>query len=231
MVDEFDRVSDVATRTRLADTIKLLSDRAAPILFIVVGVSENLEELLGRHPSIQRNIIGVPLPLLKDAEIRTLLETGRAGRRPGVPHRRPGTRSPPSRAACRYIAQLLALHAGYAVLGRDGREVARADLEAALEMAVAEADPRMARLYETLTEGGRDTAMAAFLRALAGGVAGRLRALRRGARGRRTACASPGGSRRPSCGGAWWRPARCGAAATAGRTSSPCPRRPSPTTC
>ena len=50
VVDEFDRIGDVATRTRLADTIKLLSDRAAPILFIIVGVSDNLEELLGRHP-------------------------------------------------------------------------------------------------------------------------------------------------------------------------------------
>ena len=76
MVDEFDRVADEATRTRLADTIKVLSDRAAPIQFIILGVSENLEELLGRHPSIQRNVVGVPLPLLTDAEIESLLDQG-----------------------------------------------------------------------------------------------------------------------------------------------------------
>jgi hypothetical protein len=169
VVDEFDRVGDVATRTRLADTVKLLSDRAAPILFMVVGVSENLEELLGRHPSIQRNIVGVPLPLLKDSEIRMLLEKGAQDAGLIFP---PMARDAIAAFArgVPYIAQLLALHAGYSVLGRDGQEVAGADLEAALAMAVAEADPRTARLYETLTDGGRDTAMAAFLRALAGGT-------------------------------------------------------------
>lgn len=169
VVDEFDRVTDVATRTRLADTIKLLSDRAAPILFIIVGVSDNLEELLGRHPSIQRNVVSVPLPLLTDPEIEALLERGAqeaglvfppaaryaiAGLARGVP----------------YIAQLLALHAGYSMLRRGSQEIARADLDEALEIAVAEADPRVSRLYETLTEGGRDGAMRAFLRALANGT-------------------------------------------------------------
>ena len=76
-------------------------------------------------------------------------------------------------------------------------------------MAVAEADPRIARLYETLTEGGRDATMAAFLRALAGGAQdafGRFVVEPAGA----GKVASPGGSPRPSCGGAWWSPARCG---------------------
>ena len=169
VVDEFDRIGDVATRTRLADTIKLLSDRAAPILFIIVGVSDNLEELLGRHPSIQRNVVSVPLPLLTDAEIEALLERGAqeaglvfppaaryaiAGLARGVP----------------YIAQLLALHAGYSMLRRGSQEIARADLDEALEIAVAEADPRVSRLYENLTEGGRDPAMRAFLKALANGT-------------------------------------------------------------
>ncbi len=169
VVDEFDRIGDVATRTRLADTIKLLSDRAAPILFIIVGVSDNVEELLGRHPSIQRNVVSVPLPLLTDVEIEALLERGAqeaglvfppaaryaiAGLARGVP----------------YVAQLLALHAGYSMLRRGSQEIARADLDEALEIAVAEADPRVSRLYETLTEGGRDASMRAFLRALANGT-------------------------------------------------------------
>lgn len=169
VVDEFDRVGDVMTRTRLADTVKLLSDRAAPILFMIVGVSENLEELLGRHPSIQRNIVGVPLPLLKDAEIKTLIERGAQDAGLVFPPAARDAIAAFSRGVP-YTAQLLALHAGYSVLGRGGREVAGADLESALEMAVAETDPRIAKLYETLTDGGRDTEMAAFLRALAGGA-------------------------------------------------------------
>lgn len=168
VVDEFDRIADVATRTRLADTIKLLSDRAAPILFIVVGVSDNLEELLGRHPSIQRNVVSVPLPLLTDAEIEALLERGAQDADLVFP---PAARYAIAALArgVPYIAQLLALHAGYSMLGRGSREIARVDLEEALEIAVAEADPRVSRLYETLTEGGRDATMGALLRALADG--------------------------------------------------------------
>jgi hypothetical protein len=169
VVDEFDRVSDVATRTRLADTIKLLSDRAAPIQFLVVGVSENLEELLGRHPSIQRNIVGVPLPLLTDTEIKALVERGAQDAGLVFPAMARDAIAAFARGVP-YIAQLLALHAGYSVLRRNGREVAGADLEVALEVAVAEANPRIVRLYEALTEGGRDANMEAFLRALAGGV-------------------------------------------------------------
>ena len=169
VVDEFDRITDVTTRTRLADTIKLLSDRAAPILFIIIGVSENLEELLGRHPSIQRNIVGVPLPLLTDAEIRALIEQGAqdAGLRFPAEVRTP---SPPSPAACRTSPSSWRCTPATRVIGRGSLEVAGADLEAALEMAVAEADPRVVRLYETLTEGGRDTEMEAFLHALASGI-------------------------------------------------------------
>lgn len=169
VVDEFDRIGDQPTRTRLADTIKLLSDRAAPILFIIVGVSDNLEELLGRHPSIQRNVVSVPLPLLTDAEIDALLERGAQEAGLVFP---PAARYAIADMArgVPYIAQLLALHSGYSMLRRGSQEIARADLDEALEIAVSEADPRVSRLYETLTEGGRDAAMRAFLRMLANGT-------------------------------------------------------------
>jgi len=169
MVDEFDRIADEGTRTRLADTIKVLSDRAAPVLFVILGVSENLEELLGRHPSIQRNIVGVPLPLLSDQEIDALLDQGArdAGLRFAEPER---TAIAALARGVPYVAQLLALHAGYMALERGAQEISDDDLEAAIALAVAEADPRVVRLYETLTEGGRDPTMTAFLRALAGGT-------------------------------------------------------------
>ena len=76
LIDEFDRVVDPLTRTRLADTIKLLSDRDAPLLFLIVGVSENLEQILGQHPSIQRSVVGLHLPLLTDRDVAQLITKG-----------------------------------------------------------------------------------------------------------------------------------------------------------
>ena len=76
VVDEFDRVQDATTRTLLADTMKQLSDRAVPILFMIIGVSESLDQILGQHPSLQRNLVAVHLPLLSDEEIVSLVEQG-----------------------------------------------------------------------------------------------------------------------------------------------------------
>lgn len=168
VLDEFDRIADTGTRTRLADTIKLLSDRAAPTLFIVVGVSENLEELLGRHPSIQRNIVGVPLPLLTDAEMKLLLDRGALAAGLVLSSRVREAMVFLARGMP-YIAQLLAFHAGYSALTRGGFEISEADLETALSIALAEVDPRVAALYEMLTDGGRDIEMINFLYAIASG--------------------------------------------------------------
>ena len=162
VIDEFDRVTDGPTRTRLADSIKQVSDRGVPLSFLIVGVSDSLEELLGRHPSIQRSVVAVPLPLLSDAEAQEILARGAedagldyptdirnriAGLARGLP----------------YIVQLLAFHAGERTLRRQGAAVNGADLHGAIEQAAAEMDPRIRVLYEELTQGGLDNGMKELL--------------------------------------------------------------------
>lgn len=166
VVDEFDRVPGEETRTRLADTIKLASDMRLALSFVVVGVAEDLEALLGRHPSIHRQVIGVRLPLLSEDEVEDIIERG-AGEA-GV------TFPAPVRSRIRsvargvpYVAQLLALRAGQAALERGVRKVTIGDLDAALASAIEETHPRVVELYGALVEGGRNRAMAALLRAVA----------------------------------------------------------------
>jgi hypothetical protein len=168
LVDEFDRVVDEATRTRLADTIKQVSDRAVALSFLIVGVSENLEHLLGRHPSIQRNVVGVPLPLMGDEEILGILDRG--ARETGLPFGMVArgwivalARGVP------YVAQLLALRTTQSAMRRGAAEVGEADLEAAIPAVLAEMEPHLGGEYEALTRGGRDQAMEALLRAVASG--------------------------------------------------------------
>lgn len=168
IVDEFDRVQDDATRTRLADTIKQLSDRSAPIAFLIVGVSDSLEELFGRHPSIQRSIVPLPLPLLTDPEIESILSAGAqaaslAFRLAAVARIRDLARGVP------YVAHLLALHAGNAALDRGSMAVGVDDVRAAVMLAVEQADPRVAALYDLLTDAGQDPRAADALREIAAG--------------------------------------------------------------
>ena len=168
IADEFDRVEDSATRTWFADAIKQASDRGAAISFIIVGVSDSLEELVGRHPSIQRNILGLALPLLSDTEIDEILVQG--GRDAAIEFL-PEVRHAVVNVArgVPYVAQLLGLHAGTEAIARASSEVEPPDLLAAFRRAVDEADPRVAAIYQGITGGERDRGMLESLRAIAAG--------------------------------------------------------------
>ena len=76
VIDEFDRIAEQDTRTAIADTIKQCSDRGASLFFMLIGVSDSFEELLGRHPSIQRCVAHIGLPLLAHAEVEQLVARG-----------------------------------------------------------------------------------------------------------------------------------------------------------
>lgn len=168
IADEFDRVEDEATRTMFADTIKQSSDRGAALSFLIVGVSDSLEELLGRHPSIQRNIVGLPLALLRQEDIAEILIAG--GKQAGLEFTRPVIDAVCLVAAgVPYIAQLLGLHAGVEAAERHSQRVETHDLQAAFSRAVEEVDPKVAAMYQNITDGERDRAMLATLRNLASG--------------------------------------------------------------
>jgi hypothetical protein len=168
IVDEFDRVEDADTRTRFADTIKQVSDRGVALSFVIVGVSDSMEELLGRHPSIQRNVLGLPLPLLTDDQVEEILTRG--GREAGINY-------PPeikqsivnTSRGVPYIAQLLGLHAGIEALARRSVEVNTADLAAACGRALEEMDPRVAGLFDRLVNRGASVNARGALLAIASG--------------------------------------------------------------
>ncbi len=166
LVDEFDRVQDVRTRTQLADAIKQLSDRDVPLLFLVVGVSENLDEILGQHPSIQRSVLGIHLPLFTDRDVAQLISAG--GRASGF------TFLPAAIARITvlsrgmpYMAQLLGLRLTQAATARGSLQVDEEDFESAVSRLVSDANPRILDTYSTLTERGRNTEIVHTLRRVA----------------------------------------------------------------
>lgn len=166
LVDEFDRVTDGHTRSQMADTIKQLSDRDVPLQLLIVGVSENLDEILGQHPSIQRNVIGVHLPLFTDRDVAQLIAKG--GRDSGFEF--------PASIVARitvlargmpYIAQLLGLRLVQAAAERHVTEITDEDFDTAVARMVADANPRILSAYAELTDRARDTEMVHSLRSVA----------------------------------------------------------------
>lgn len=166
LVDEFDRVQDLETRTKLADTIKLLSDRAIRLHFMIVGVSATLEQILGQHPSIQRNIVAINLPLLSNDEIALMLNKG--GQQAGIQFSEEAqelvifvARGMP------YMAQLLGLRIAQSALRRASPSVSHDDLTAAVRRLLDEAGSGVVAIYNALVGGETPEDMRAVLRRLA----------------------------------------------------------------
>ena len=139
ILDEYDRITDEDFRNKLAELFKNLTDSSIPVTLLVVGVAENLDQLLGKHPSIQRSLVPVHLPLMTDAETGRLLQAGanNAGIAfaPDVVQR-----------ICEFVrglpyyAQLLGLHAARSAVSRGSKLVEREDLAYAVARCLQEAE-------------------------------------------------------------------------------------------
>jgi Cdc6-like AAA superfamily ATPase len=78
IVDELDRLEDQNVKVMLADTIKSLSDNAINTTLILVGVADSVDELIGKHPSIERNLKQVEMQTMSKAELLEIVDRGLA---------------------------------------------------------------------------------------------------------------------------------------------------------
>jgi len=71
--DEFDCIVNETTKVKMADTLKTLSDNARNVTILISGIAENVEQLIGYHPSLERCIKQAELPLMTAKEISIFL--------------------------------------------------------------------------------------------------------------------------------------------------------------
>jgi len=77
IIDELDRVGgDKTTQIALADTIKTLSDNSVPATLILVGVADNVDELVTEHLSTMRALKQVPMPRMSIPELLEIVDKG-----------------------------------------------------------------------------------------------------------------------------------------------------------
>lgn len=76
VIDELDRLDDDEALTLLADTIKTISDHAVSSTLMLVGVANSIDDLIGEHSSIIRNLEQIEMPRMRAAELRRILRTG-----------------------------------------------------------------------------------------------------------------------------------------------------------
>ncbi len=152
VIDEYDRVSEESLKNKLAETIKNLSDAGANVTLFVIGVARSLDELMGMHPSIQRNVLSIHLPLISPSEIRRIIRAGEGSSgtefadevRAGIVRLSKGLP---------YFAQLLCLHAARHAIEGGRTLIEMVDLRYAVDRAIQEADNTFRLSFEQAVRG------------------------------------------------------------------------------
>lgn len=142
MLDEYDRIESEEFRLNIAELIKNLSDRAAPVQLVIAGVSSNLHELIGYIPSIRRNVVGMPLPKLAPDEVTEIIRRGEEAS--GI-HFDPAIIASIHELSMGspYLVRLICYHSSLAALAGGRMEVTRGDISEGLDLMVEEAAARL----------------------------------------------------------------------------------------
>jgi Cdc6-like AAA superfamily ATPase len=74
VIDEFNEIEDDRTSSLISNIIKTLSDSISNATIIVVGVADNVDDLIKGHRSIERCVEEIPMPRMPMNERREVLE-------------------------------------------------------------------------------------------------------------------------------------------------------------
>lgn len=74
--DEFDRMADQETHSQFADTIKTLSDQGVGATIVVVGVADDVAELIREHASVERALAQINMPRMSEGELAEIVTKG-----------------------------------------------------------------------------------------------------------------------------------------------------------
>lgn len=74
IIDEFDRIRDRGLMPLMSDTIKGFSDNIVQHTLVLVGVGDTVQELVGEHESIERNIRQIKLEKMSNSELKEILD-------------------------------------------------------------------------------------------------------------------------------------------------------------
>ena len=76
--DEYDRLSDPSVSRLMADTIKTLSDQGVDATIVLVGVADDVSELIAEHESIERGLSQIAMPRMSTEELESIVNQGLA---------------------------------------------------------------------------------------------------------------------------------------------------------
>lgn len=163
IVDELDRMDVFAAGAKLADLVKQISDDIVPCTLILVGVADNVSDLIAGHASVDRCLIPISMPRMTHAELSEIVDEGFAayGDRSGSPISITSNSSAAIASLSQgfpYYTHLLASAVGRTAIA-DGRDAIEfTDVFDALMAAKDEAEPSIREAYYNATLAARSDA-------------------------------------------------------------------------
>lgn len=160
VIDEFDRLpaktskSGASLKTLVADTVKALSDYAAEVTLVLVGVADSVDELIAEHQSIERALVQIRMPRMSLAELHQLLQNGLTRLGMTIEEEALGYIALLSRGLPHY-AHLLGLHASREAVAGGVLHITRAHADAAIQKALTQAQQSIRSAYHKATTSPR----------------------------------------------------------------------------
>lgn len=153
-IDEFDRVRDQTARQMFADTIKSLADHGVDATIVLIGVADDVSELIAEHESIERALVQVHMPRMSPEELNEIV-------RRGMQHvdlrieRQAVERIVSLSQGLPHYTHLLARESARAAIGDESRNVRKKDVLNAMEAAISRTSQTLAESYHTATASSR----------------------------------------------------------------------------
>jgi Cdc6-like AAA superfamily ATPase len=149
IIDEFDRL-DEKIRRSFADLIKSLSDHAVKATVILIGVGNNVDQLIDEHLSVSRSLVQIQMPRMLPDEIIGIIKTGLTKLGSTI---EPGALYEIvllSRGLPHY-AHLIGLHASRTAFSAETTSINTQHVEAAIQKALEDAQHSIKSAYHTAT--------------------------------------------------------------------------------
>lgn len=149
-VDEFDRLRDPEARVLFADTIKTLSDRLVRATIVLIGVADNVGELIREHRSIERALVQIHMPRMSQEELGEIATRGVSAAQMTIAKPTVKKIAALSHGLPHYT-QLLTQLSALAALARRRADVNARDVDAAVGRAIDRAQQSIVEAYREAT--------------------------------------------------------------------------------
>ena len=154
IVDEFDRIQDPDIDTLFADTVKTLSDFDVDTTLILIGVADDVDDLITEHESINRCLVQIHLPRMTVEELEAIINFGIGTVGMQISHEAVSQVCSVSLGLPNYV-HALGLAAGRAAIDRRSRRIDTKDVTEAIKVLVLESQQTIIRAFDLATASPR----------------------------------------------------------------------------